>query len=458
VIGGTVNKEGALLIKATKVGSDTFLAQVVKLVEDAMGRKPPMQRMVDRVAGYFAFIVMALALGTFIAWYFSGSAGEHLIASALIPAVAVLVVACPCALGLATPTAVMVGMSKGAQNGVVFKGGDALELLGRIEVAIFDKTGTLTQGRPEVTDVIALEQIEISPNGRSLGSTDDSMLELAAVAEKNSEHPLAKSIVRKAADLGLVIGNVSEFFAVPGKGVKALYNGSSIIVGSAGLMRSEGIDVNNALESVTQFEQQGKTVVMVSVDKDLSGIIALLDTPKSNAKQVVQTLRKMSIEVVMLTGDNERTASTVGKELGIERIVANVLPSEKVEVIKSIQNESKKVAMIGDGINDAPALSQADMGIAIGSGTDIALEAGQVVLVRDDLRDVVAAIEISRKTISKIRQNLLYAFVYNMVLIPVAGLGLLYPALAGLAMAASSVSVTSSSLLMKRWFPPSKKQ
>jgi len=458
VIGGTINKEGVLVIKAEKVGSDTFLAQVVRLVEDAMGRKPPMQRMVDKIAGYFAFMVMAVAFSTFLAWYFLGTPGEHLIATALIPAVAILVVACPCALGLATPTAVMVGMGKGAQNGVIFKGGDALELLGKIKVVVFDKTGTLTQGKPEVTDVIPVKQIVLATEGSdTLNNIHNKILELAAVAERNSEHPLAKSIVQKAKELGLTLKEPSEFIAVPGKGVKMVYNGNSITVGNPRLIESEGVDIEPAQESILKLQQEGKTAVLVSFDKELVGVIALLDTPKPSAKEALQALRNMGMEVVMLTGDNERTAATVAKELAIDRVIANVMPSDKVEVIKKLQQEGKKVAMIGDGINDAPALTQADIGVAIGSGTDVALEAGKVVLVRDDLKDVVAAIEISKKIVSKIRQNLFYAFAYNTALIPVAGLGLLYPALAGLAMAASSVSVTSNSLLLKRWSPPSKR-
>lgn len=455
VIGGTVNKEGALVIKAAKVGSDTFLAQVVKLVEDAMGRKPPMQRLVDKVAGYFAFIVIAIASITFLAWYFSASTGEHF-ANALIPAVAILVVACPCALGLATPTAVMVGMSKGAQNGIIFKGGDALELMSKIRVAVFDKTGTLTRGKPEVTDIMPLKQIIAATTGSILDESNK-ILEYAATAERNSEHPLAKSIVQKAREMGLTIGEPSEFIAIPGKGVKAIYNGNTVIVGSPGLMENEGIDIQVARETILKLQEQGKTAVLVSLDKEVIAIIALLDTPKPNAKEALQTLKKMRIEVVMLTGDNEKTARTIAKELGIDRVIANVMPSDKVEVIKKLQEEGKKVAMVGDGINDAPALTQADIGVAIGSGTDVALEAGKIVLVRDDLKDVAAAIEISKKTVSKIRQNLFYAFIYNTALIPIAGLGLLYPALAGLAMAASSVSVTSSSLLLKRWNPSNKR-
>ncbi|MGQ0637768.1 MAG: heavy metal translocating P-type ATPase, partial [Nitrososphaerota archaeon] len=336
-----------------------------------------------------------------------------------------------------------------------FKGGDALEMLGKIKVTVFDKTGTLTQGKPQVTDLITIKQIalavETNPN-----NVNNMLLEIAATAEKNSEHPLAKSIVQKAKELNLNLGESSEFYAIPGKGVNVVYNGNNIIVGSPSLIEKEGIDIKPAQEFISKFQQEGKTAVLVAVDKNLIGVIALLDTPKPSAKEALKSLRKLGIEIVMLTGDNERTAATIAKDLAIDRVIANVMPSEKVDVIKKLQ-EGKKVAMIGDGINDAAALTQADVGIAIGSGTDVALEAGKVVLVRDDLTDVVAAIEISKKTVSKIRQNLFYAFVYNAALIPVAGFGLLYPALAGLAMAASSVSVTSSSLLLKKWNPPSKK-
>ena len=453
VIGGTINKEGALVIKADKVGSDTMLSQVVKLVEEAMGRKPPMQRIVDKVAGYFAFVVMVIALGTFLAWYFVAIPGEHLIATALIPAVAILVVACPCALGLATPTAIMVGMSKSAQNGVIFKGGDALEILGKIKVAVFDKTGTLTQGKPEVTDVVTIKQLIPA---EEISNVNNKMLQISAIAEKKSEHPLAKSIVRKAKELNLNLGEPSEFYAIPGKGVSVVYNGNNITVGSPSLIEKEGIDITPAQEFISKFQQEGKTAVLVAVDKDLIGVIALLDMPKPSAKNALKALRKIGIEIVILTGDNERTSATIAKDLAIDRDIANVMPSEKVDVIKKLQQGGKKIAMVGDGINDAAALTQADVGIAIGSGTDVALESGNVILVRDDLTDVVAALEISKKTINKIRQNLFYAFLYNAALIPVAGLGLLYPALAGLAMAASSVSVTSSSLLLKRWSPPSK--
>lgn len=446
VIGSTVNKEGVLLIQATKVGSDTMLSQIVRLVEDAMGRKPPMQRMVDKISGYFALVVIGVSIATFLGWYGFTSHGEHHFAASLIPAVAVLVVACPCALGLATPTAVMVGMGKAAQNGVIFKSGEALEMLGKTQVAVFDKTGTLTEGKPQVTDIIPVEP----------DSDANKILEIAAAAEKNSEHPLAKSIVRKTQESGIKIGETSDFMAIPGKGVDAEYSGSRILVGSLGLVKENGIQIEHAEKIISKFQDEGKTAILVAVDRKLLGVIALLDTPKPSAKDAIGALRKGGIEVVMLTGDNQKTAATIAKDLGIDRVIANVLPHEKVNVVKKLQDEGKKVAMTGDGINDAAALTQADVGIAIGSGTDIAIEAGKVVLIRDDLGDVVTSIQISKKTVNKIKQNLFYAFIYNAALIPIAGLGLLYPALAGLTMAASSVSVTSSSLLLKRWSPKKK--
>jgi Cu+-exporting ATPase len=451
VMGGTVNMEGMLVIRTEKVGSDTVLAQIIKLVEDAMGRKPPMQKMVDKVSGYFAFAIMVIALATFVAWY-TLTPGIHQISASLIPAVAIMVVACPCALGLATPTAVMVGMSKAAQNGVVFKDGMSLEMLGKIKTIVFDKTGTLTSGKPTVTDVISLKQ---SISGKIID--EDKVLEVAAIAEKNSEHPLAKSIVQHVVNMKIQLGKSDSFFAVPGKGVRAVYDDTTILVGSPGFVQDEGINIESAQQLATQLQEKGKTVILVAWDETLIGLVALIDTPKSSARPAIQYLQKMGIKTVMLTGDNSSTAKFVADDIGITTVFANVLPSAKSDVIQSLQKNGP-VAMVGDGINDAPALTNADIGIAIGSGTDIALEAGNVILIRDDLMDVVSAIETSRKTVSKIKQNLFYAFGYNMVLVPIAGLGLLYPAIAGLAMAASSVSVTSSSLLLKRWSPPSKKK
>lgn len=454
-IGGTINREGMLVVKATKVGSDSFLSQVVKLVEEAMGRKPLLQKLVDRVAGYFAYAVMVVALSTFVVWYFAVTHGVA--GAAIIPAVAVLVVACPCALGLATPTAIMVGMSKGASNGVIFRGGEAMEMLNKISVAIFDKTGTLTQGKPQVTDVVEIKKLAMIIPAISSDKNETTTLTLAAIAEKGSEHPLAKAIVAHVQDQGMKIDDASYFEAIAGLGVMATYNNLSLKVGSPAFMQNQKIDISSSNQIIEKLQEEGKTAVIVSVGDMALGVIGLLDTPKQGAKEAVSILKSMKIESVMLTGDNEKTASKVAQMVGIERIFANILPSGKVDVVRKIQNEGKKVAMIGDGINDAPALTAADVGIAIGSGTDIAIEAGKVILVRDDIRDVVTAIEIAKKTVGKIKQNLTYAFMYNAILIPVAAVGFLYPALAGIAMAASSVSVTMSSLAMKRWTPKRKK-
>lgn len=442
VIGGTINQEGALQIRAERVGGDTVLSQIVKLVEDAMGRKPPMQKMVDRVAGYFAFFVVGIAVATFLGWYFLTAHGEHHFAASMIPAVAILVVACPCALGLATPTAVMVGMSKGAQNGVLFKSGEALEAMGKIDVIVFDKTGTLTEGKPQVTDVISLAEYD-----------ENYILRLASVAEKNSEHPLAKAILQKASERGLSIEEPADFTAVPGLGAIAVHNNSKVMVGSSKLLEENKVRIDTAQKAMSYLQQQGKTAVLVAADEKLLGIIGMLDTPRKESKEVIAQLKQRGMKAIMLTGDNQKTADTVAKEIGIDRAIANVLPHQKTDVIRKLQEEGNKTAMVGDGINDAAALTQADVGIAIGSGTDIAIEAGKVILVRNNLWDVVSAFDISKKTVGKIRQNLFYAFAYNVALIPVAGVGLLYPAIAGMAMAASSVSVTGSSLLLKRWNP-----
>jgi Cu+-exporting ATPase len=441
VIGSTVNGEGVLQIRAEKVGSDTVLSQIVRLVEDAMGKKPPMQKMVDKIAGYFAFIVMAISVGTFLGWYFFTNPGEHHFAASLIPAVAILVVACPCALGLATPTAVMVGMGKGAQNGVLFKDGEALEALGKVNIVVFDKTGTLTAGKPHVTDVISLDD---SFDKRKI-------LELAAIAEKNSEHPLGKAILQKAQDDGIVIPNTSDFVAVPGKGIIAEYGGSKIFVGSPKFFSDEGLECDSGL--LLRLQQDGKTGIMVGFEKKPVGIIGILDVPRKESAAVVNYLKKMKIQVIMLTGDNQKTADAIAKKIGINRVIANVLPHQKADEIRKLQETGNKIAMIGDGINDAAALTVSDVGIAMSSGTDIAIEAGKIILIRNNLNDILSAFEISKKTVGKIKQNLFYAFAYNVALIPVAGFGLLYPTVAGMAMAASSVSVTGSSLALKRWNP-----
>ena len=451
VFGASINREGVLLVKATRVGTDSFLSQVVRLVEDAMGKKPPIQKIVDKIAGYFAYIVMAVALLTLLAWLAvsAGNAG-----SAIIPAVAILVVACPCALGLATPTAIIVGMGKGASNGVLFKSGEAIEALSKVSVAIFDKTGTLTQGEPTVTDVLVIREIVPARYPANSSDSEAQVLELAATAEQWSEHPLAKAIVRAARSKGIQPSEVDDFQMTPGMGVSVVSKGSRIRVGSESFMRSLGVQIPDATSSdLKKLQAEGKTAVLIAFESSVVAGIGLQDMPKNASGRVVEKLKSLGIDSVMLTGDNEVTASAIAQRLGINRVYAGVLPSGKVEVVRSLQKAGRKVAMIGDGFNDAPALSAADVGIAMGAGTDLAIEAGNVVLVRDEITDVIAAVQIARKVVSKIKQNLVYAFMYNIVLVPVAALGLLYPALAGLAMAASSVSVTASSLALRRWNP-----
>jgi Cu+-exporting ATPase len=453
VIGGTVNREGVLKIKATKVGSDTFLAQVVKLVEEAISSKPPIQKLVDKIAGKFTFLVIGIAILTFTIWY--GLLGIGL-ARALINTVAVLVIACPCALGLATPTAIMVGMGKGAEYGTLIKSGEALEMAGKINILVFDKTGTLTKGKPEVTDIKTLVPIDMKVDGGK--DISNEVLKYAVIAEKNSEHPLAKAIVDAAVSRGINIEEPDDFISVPGKGVIAKYNDNTIFVGSINFIKEKGIDVDKALVEATTLMNEGKTVVAVSLNNQVIGLIGIMDTPRPEAKDAIEELKKMGIKIGMITGDNERTARAIGRMLGIDKVMANVLPGDKAEELKKLQNEGYIVGMVGDGVNDAPALTQADIGFAIGSGTDIAIEAGDIILIRDDLRDVVAAIQLSKRTVRQVKENLFWAFIYNTVLIPIAAAGLLYPALAGIAMALSSVSVTSWSLLMKRYIPEIKRR
>ena len=453
VIGGTVNKEGVLKIRATKVGSDTFLAQVVKLVEEAISSKPPIQKLVDRVAGKFTFIVIGIAILTFIVWYWVLGIG---LARAIINTVAVLVVACPCALGLATPTAIMVGMGKGAEYGTLIKSGEALEMAGKLNIVVFDKTGTLTKGKPEVTDVKTIVPLRIKADG-GLDREED-VLRYAAIAERSSEHPLAKAIVEAAEAAEISVDEPDDFISVPGKGVKAIYRDHKIMVGSLRYIEELGIDIKEARGIAEKLMEAGKTVVVVAVDNVVVGLIGIMDTPRPEAKVAIEELRKMNIKIGMITGDNERTANAIGRMLGIDKVMANVLPGDKARELKKLQDEGYIVGMIGDGVNDAPALTQADVGFAVGSGTDIAIEAGDIILIRDDLRDVVAAIQLSKRTIKQVKENLFWAFIYNALLIPVAAFGLLYPALAGIAMALSSVSVTSWSLLMKRYTPEIKRQ
>ena len=474
VIGATVNKGGFLKIKATKVGKDTVLSQIVKLVEEAQTTKLPIQRLADWVAGHFISISLIISLIAFAFWFFIGyelffvaRGGEmwagfwRIVAPevsagifALIIAISILVIACPCAVGIATPAAVMVGMGKAAENGILIRNGEALELSHKLDTIIFDKTGTLTKGEPSVTDIVLrAPSLKVKTNPYS----PEELLKLAAIAESRSEHPLAQAIVKKAKELGIDIPEPESFDSLAGLGVKASYQGKTILVGNRKLMEEEAIVIGELDEKIRWLEEEGKTVMTVAYDGEALGVIAVADTLKEYSAEAVNALQNMGIDVIMLTGDNKRTAQAIAGQLGIKRVLAEVLPADKADEVKELQQEGRKVGFVGDGINDAPALTQADVGIAIGSGTDIAIEAGEVVLVKDDLRDVVNAIEISKKTMRKIKENLTWAFAYNAAAIPIA-FGVLYPfigfivspELAALLMAFSSVSVTLNSLTMKR--------
>ena len=444
VIGGTINRTGWLKLRAAKVGRDTALAQIVRLVEEAQGSKAPVQRLADRVAAYFVPIVLGIGLIAFIAWYASGAG----LIFALTVFIAVVIVACPCALGLATPTAIIMGTGLGAENGILIKDAETLEKACAVDTIVFDKTGTLTRGRPEVTDVIPI----------SNPTTADDVLRLAAAAEKRSEHHLSEAIVRNAGSRGIDIPDVTSFTSTPGQGVEAAWNGKTVIVANRKMMNARGIDVTAVESRLAELEGQGKTVVLVAAGGKLAGAIAVADVPKESAKETVAQLKRTGRRVFMITGDNHRAAESVGRELGIENILAEVLPEDKAAEIKKLQDSGHRVAMVGDGVNDAPALTQADVGIAIGSGTDVAIESGGVVLVKDDLRDVASTFDLSCYTMRKIRQNLFWAFFYNSVGIPIAA-GILYPffeitlnpIIAGIAMAFSSVSVVTNSLSMRRY-------
>jgi len=449
VIGGTINKTGMLKARATKVGQDTTLAQIVKLVEEAQIGRAPIQKLADRVAAYFVPAVIIIALSSALAWYFIGNIGLQF---SLLAFVSVTVIACPCALGIATPAALLVGTSKGAQNGILIKGGDHLEIDHKTTTMVFDKTGTLTVGEPSVTDVIPYDKYSA-----------DTVLMLAASVEKGSEHPLAEAIEKEAATRSLQLVNPSECEAIPSKGVKAMIQGKEILLGNRKLMTETGVNLSKIEEKTKELEEDGKTVMFTVVDGALAGVIGAADTLKEYAANAVAELKKMGIEVIMLTGDNETTAKAIAKKIGIEKIFAEVLPQQKEAIIERLRNEGKVVAMVGDGINDAPALAKADVGIAIGSGTDVAKETGGIVLVKEDLRDVVTTIKLSRTTVRKIKQNLFWAFAYNAALIPIAAGALVpffgaqvynvLPFLAAGAMAFSSVTVVSNSLLLERFKP-----
>lgn len=451
VIGATINKSGLLRVKATKVGQDTVLSQIITLVEEARTGKAQMQRLVDQVAKYFVPAVLAVAIGVGLGWYFIGDIG---ITFSLLAFVSVIIIACPCALGIATPAALMMGTGKGAENGILFKGGEYLEIANKVQIIVFDKTGTLTKGKPSVTDMIELTN--------SISKTE--LLRLTAIAESGSEHPLGQAVVNYAREKGIMVANPESFEAVSGHGLQARYADHTILIGNRKLMDDNNIHVTATADSkLKDLENQGKTAVLVAIDNKLAGISGIADTIKENAKETIDVLKSMGIEVVMLTGDNERTASAVASKLGIDRVIAQVLPQEKEQVISKLKGEKKAVAMVGDGINDAPALARADLGIAIGSGTDVAKESGGIILIKDNIMDVVIALDLGKKTVSKIKQNLFWAFAYNTGLIPIAG-GVLVPflgvgifgwlpMLAGVAMAMSSVTVVGNSILLGRYKP-----
>jgi Cu+-exporting ATPase len=452
IIGATINRSGLLKVKSTKVGQDTVLSQIIALVQEARTGKAPMQRMADQIAKYFVPAVVLAAIASAAGWYFIGGIG---LTFSLLAFVSVIIIACPCALGIATPAALMIGTGKGAENGILFKGGEYLEVAKKVRTVVFDKTGTLTNGRPEVTDIIALSS--------DIGEQE--LLRFAAIAEAGSEHPLGQAVIKKAKDRGLIVNNPESFKAIPGHGLKAGYAGHTILIGNTKLMADNRIGLmEQSVDSImTELQKEGKTATFVSIDEKLSGIIAMADTVKEHAHEAIVSLKNLGIEVIMLTGDNERTSKAIASKLGIEKVIPQVLPDQKEEVIVKLQSEGKIVAMVGDGINDAPALARADLGIAIGSGTDVAKETGGIILIKGDVRDVVTAFQLGRKTVSKIKQNLFWAFAYNTGLIPVAAGALVpifgaemyawLPFLAAAAMAMSSVSVVGNSLLLGRYKP-----
>jgi P-type Cu+ transporter len=437
VFGATINKYGFLKVKATKVGRDTALAQIIKVVEEAQGSKAPIQRLADKISGIFVPIVVSIALITFFIWYLWIAPGEF--AVALEKLIAVLVIACPCALGLATPTSIMAGSGRAAEYGILFKGGEHLEAAHKITTVVFDKTGTITNGKPVLTDVIVESDMG-----------EEEFLRLVGSAEKPSEHPLAQAIVSGIKEKNISLIDPVEFKAIPGYGIKAVVNNQEILIGTRKLMNKNKVDIDRALMKMERLENSGKTAMLVAIDKQYAGIVAVADTIKETSKQAVQRLKEMGIEVMMVTGDNERTAKAIAEQVGIEHVEAEVLPEGKAEVVKKFQQQGKKVAMVGDGINDAPALATADIGMAIGTGTDVAMEAADITLMRGDLNSIADAIFMSRKTIQNIKQNLFWAFAYNTLGIPIAAAGFLAPWLAGAAMAFSSVSVVLNALRLQR--------
>ncbi len=439
VVGVTINKYGTFKFTATKIGHETALAQIIKLVEEAQSSKAPIQKIADRVAGVFVPVVIGIALLTFLIWYYGVSGGQDL-SAAVISAVSVLVIACPCALGLATPTAIMVGTGKGAENGILIKGGEHLETAYRLNVVVLDKTGTITKGEPEVTDLL--------PVGK-LG--EEQLLKVAAMVEKASEHPLGVAIYQKGKETLENILEAESFTAIPGKGVKAVVEDQNIYIGNRSLMKEIGVDIASLEQQISQLEEQGKTVMLLVIDQVIEGLIGVADTVKEGSLGAINKLQQLGMEVYMLTGDNQQTAAAIAGQVGITKVLAEVLPENKAFEVARLKEQGKIVAMVGDGINDAPALAEADIGMAIGTGTDVAIEAAAITLMRGDLRTIPAAISLSRKTMTKIKQNLFWAFIYNIIGIPIAALGYLSPVIAGAAMAFSSVSVLTNSLSLKRF-------
>ncbi|MFH1087024.1 MAG: heavy metal translocating P-type ATPase [Chloroflexota bacterium] len=434
VISATVNKMGSMKYRATQVGADTTLMQIVKMVEEAQASvaNARIQRMADKVAAVFVPVIISVAVLAFLGWFVIR--GD--LTAGVLAFVAVVIIACPCAIGIATPTALFVGVGKGAQYGILIRGGEYLEQAQKLTTVVFDKTGTLTKGEPSVTDIA--------------GDSQDEVLRLAAIAEKGSEHPLGEAIVRAARDKGMTIGDAETFEALPGHGIRVKTEGKEVLVGNRRLMLASSVSIDGLEQTLQGFEAQGKTAMIVAVEGKAAGIIAVADTLKEHSAEAVADLKQMGVETIMLTGDNEKTAWAIARQVGIDKVIANVLPGEKEDVIKKLQAEGKTVAMVGDGINDAPALAQSNIGIALGSGSDVAKEAGGIVLVKDDLRDVVAGIMLSRATMRKIRQNLFWALFYNTAAIPLAAFGLLNPMIAAAAMAMSSITVVSNSALLNR--------
>ncbi|WP_223703092.1 heavy metal translocating P-type ATPase [Sutcliffiella deserti] len=437
VYGSTINKNGFLKMKATKVGRETALAQIIKVVEQAQGSKAPIQRLADKISGIFVPIVVAIAILTFLVWYFLVDPGNF--AGALVNLIAVLVIACPCALGLATPTSIMAGSGRSAELGILFKGGEHLEQTHRITTVVLDKTGTVTNGKPVLTDVLLLDEAE-----------EQDVLLLVGIAEKPSEHPLAQAIVDGIKERGLELLDPTSFEAIPGYGIEAVVHEKKVIIGTRRLMKKHQIDLGQAEVTMQSLESAGKTAMMIAIDGEYKGIIAVADTIKDTSAKAIQRLKDMGLEVVMMTGDNQRTAEAIADLAGVDRVIAEVLPEQKAKEISKLQEEGKKVAMVGDGINDAPALVTADIGMAIGTGTDVAMEAADITLMRGDLNSIADAIMMSKKTIKNIKQNLFWAFAYNTVGIPIAALGFLAPWVAGAAMAFSSVSVVLNALRLQK--------